>query len=75
MENKFKIRAITDADSESVKRFMRDYWGGEPLVIRRKKYYPSQGMQGLFAVLDNEIIGLLIYEIREKIVKSLFLKS
>ncbi|MBN1684016.1 MAG: GNAT family N-acetyltransferase [Gammaproteobacteria bacterium] len=61
---KINIRQITAKDSAIVKKFM-DQWGGEPLVIRKKKYYPSQGMPGLFAMVDDKIIGFIIYEMQE----------
>lgn len=40
-------------------------WGGLPLVIRGKKYYPSQ-LDGIIAENENGIAGYLFYELREK---------
>lgn len=44
---------------------MTKNWGGLPLVVRSKKYYPSQ-LDGIIAENENGIAGFLFYEICEK---------
>lgn len=60
-----EIRLTTPADAPRVAKLMADYWGGEPLVVRAKNFYPSQ-LDGLLALIDNEIIGFLFFDIREQ---------
>lgn len=40
---------------------MEDRWGGEPLVINCKLYYPSS-LPGFLVFSKNELAGCLIYE-------------
>ena len=46
----FTIRLTTPSDAEFVANLMEKHWGGEPLVIRAKNYYPSKS-DGIIA--DN----------------------
>lgn len=55
------IRLTTPNDAELVANLMEKHWGGEPLVIRAKNYYPSK-LDGMVAVKGEEIIGFLFYE-------------
>jgi N-acetylglutamate synthase-like GNAT family acetyltransferase len=63
--NALKIRPATHADNSWLEELMAKDWGGLPLVIRGKKYYPSQ-LDGIIAENENGIAGSLFYEIREK---------
>ena len=58
VENKVEIRVFTLEDSSIVKDLMDKYWGGEPLVVHHKNYYPSE-MSGLLAFKNQHIIGFL----------------
>lgn len=55
------IRLTTPNDAELVANLMEKHWGGEPLVIRAKNYYPSK-LDGMVAAKGEEIIGFLFYE-------------
>lgn len=60
-----KIRSATLSDNKWLEELMIRDWGGLPLVIRGKKYYPSQ-LDGIIAEKNNEISGFLFYEIRDE---------
>ncbi|MFC1659278.1 GNAT family N-acetyltransferase [Pseudomonadota bacterium] len=60
-----KIREVTPEDSPLIRHLMDKYWGGEPLMVHDKKFYPSK-MEGLLAYKRNEVASFLIYEIRNK---------
>ena len=58
-----KLRITTPDDSTLISRLMTEHWGGEPLVIRAKNYYPSK-LDGIIAAQDSETIGFLFYDIQ-----------
>lgn len=59
--NNITIRLTTPDDTQLVSQLMTQHWGGEPLVIRAKKYYPSK-LDGIIVEENNEIIGFLFFE-------------
>lgn len=61
MLNELTFRASTKADSVYIKEIMEQYWGGEPLLVRDKNYYPST-LPGFFAFSGDELAGFLFYE-------------
>jgi len=65
MNNTVTIRFATAEDSRWLEKFMDEHWGGLPLVIRGKKYYPST-LDGLIAENNKGIAGFLFYELRDK---------
>lgn len=58
---------ITESNAEDlvyIKDLITRDWGGEPLVIRGKKYYPS-ALEGLIVHNpENEVVGFLSYDIQ-----------
>ncbi len=56
------LRAANPADSEWLTRLMNEQWGGLPLVIRGKKYFPDL-LDGIVATDNDKIQGFLFYEI------------
>ena len=56
------IRKTTEKDSPIVKVFMDKCWGGEPLIVHEKEFYPSK-MDGLLAFKDGDVESFLIYEV------------
>ena len=60
-----KIRPAASADNKWLEELMNRDWGGLPLVIRGKKFYPSQ-LDGIIAENENGIAGFLFYEVRDK---------
>ncbi len=61
--NEISIRLTTPDDTSQIKELMNKYWGGEPLVIRAKNYYPSK-LEGIFAFSQEEIIGFLFFDVQ-----------
>lgn len=61
--NSTTLRQTTPNDAELISHLMKQHWGGEPLIIRSKKYYPSK-LDGIFATKDNQTIGFLFYDIQ-----------
>lgn len=61
IKNNLKIRSVTPDDAKWIKEIMDGSWGGLPLIIRGKKYYPTDGI-----VAENEsgVAGFLFYEIQ-----------
>jgi GNAT superfamily N-acetyltransferase len=55
------IRLTTANDANKIMELMNKHWGGEPLVIRAKNYYPSK-LEGILAIQENEIIGFLFFD-------------
>jgi GNAT superfamily N-acetyltransferase len=58
------IRLTKSEDAELIANIIDEHWGGEPLVIRAKNYYPSK-LNGILAFEGETIIGFLFYEIQE----------
>lgn len=59
------LRRNTIFDKDLVMKLMNEHWGGEPLIVRDKNYYPSR-LPGIFAESGNKIVGFLFYEISAK---------
>jgi N-acetylglutamate synthase-like GNAT family acetyltransferase len=60
------IKQISSEDAIWLKSLIECEWGGNPLVIRGKSYYPEK-LPGLIAFKENNRIGFLSYEIRENV--------
>lgn len=60
-----KIRLALPDDSKWLNELMEKSWGGLPLVIRGKKYYPS-ALDGIIAENERGIAGFLFYEMRDR---------
>lgn len=56
------IRPSTISDSLLIQELMMKYWGGEPLIIKGEKYFPSK-LPGFLLVQTDEIKGFLFYTI------------
>ena len=57
------FRETTSEDSSQTVFMMEKYWGGEPLVIKTKNYYPSK-LNGIIAQLNDSWIGFLFYDLQ-----------
>lgn len=44
---------------------MDKHWGGEPLIVRAKEYFPSQ-LPGFLAFFNSQLTGFLLYDIQDK---------
>ena len=62
--NDMTIRFTTPNDAEMVSDLMEKHWGGEPLVIRAKNYYPSK-LNGILAINGDEIIAFLFFDMQD----------
>lgn len=65
MNMTLKIRSATLNDSSWLNDLMEKSWGGLPLVIRGKKYYPIL-LEGIIAENEKDIAGFLFYEIQDE---------
>lgn len=65
METTIKLRSSTPQDTKWLEELMDRDWGGLPLVIRGKKYYPAS-LNGIIAENENGIAGFLFYEVRDQ---------
>jgi N-acetylglutamate synthase-like GNAT family acetyltransferase len=65
MNSELIIREISTNEIPLIQEFIAQYWGGEPLVIRGKKYY-IQSLHGILALSNEKIIGFLMYEIQNQ---------
>lgn len=62
--NKLVIRDLTPDDQERVRVFMEEQWGSARMVSRgRMLNIPA--LPGFVALLDNEIVGLVTYNIED----------
>ena len=65
------IRPLTDGDRVWIRRFLRDHWGAEEMVVRETVVYPAE-LPGFVALRDGvgathapPVLGLITYELRE----------
>ncbi|HEU5282144.1 MAG TPA: GNAT family N-acetyltransferase [Gammaproteobacteria bacterium] len=65
MATTIKLRSSTPHDTKWLEELMNRDWGGLPLVIREKKYYPAS-LDGIIAENENGILGFLFYEVRDQ---------
>lgn len=68
------IRAIIPTDVDWIKRICDEEWGGEPLVIRGKKFFPTT-LPGLIAEHNSKIVGVLFYSIEKNDCEIILLES
>ena len=60
------LREITKDDSSLIKELIDTHWGGEPLIIRGKEYFPSR-LGGIIALRGEQVVGFLIYDIQNNV--------
>lgn len=58
-----KYRETTLEDSDQTALIMKENWGGEPLIVRTRSYFPSK-LNGIIAQSGEKWIGFLFYDIR-----------
>jgi GNAT superfamily N-acetyltransferase len=66
MDSNLIIRSKEPNDSTMLKEIMDKDWGGEPLVVRGEKYYPTI-LDGLIILGGDKMCGFLSYEIRDHV--------
>ena len=63
MNKTIRLRLANKDDAEWLNKIMDKNWGGLPLVIRGKKYYPTS-LDGIISENDKGIAGFLFYDIQ-----------
>lgn len=56
----FLIRESDKSDADTIKSLMTEFWGGEPLLVRGKNFFPSE-LPGFIALKGAKIAGFLFY--------------
>lgn len=60
-----KIEPITLNDQPAVLNIVKQFWGDAKIVIHGEVFHTAD-LQGLKAVINGEIVGILHYKIRDK---------
>lgn len=56
------IRETNESDAPLIKALMDKFWGGEPLLVRDKNFFPSS-LPGFLAFQGEKVSGFLFYTI------------
>ncbi len=64
MSQTFLVRPIIDSDRGWVRTILRDYWGSDEIITRGRSV-DAGCLPGFMAVLDDERVGLVTFNIRE----------
>jgi GNAT superfamily N-acetyltransferase len=59
----YNIQRIQKGDQKKISELVRDYWGGDPVVVHGKAFH-TKTLKGLKAVNGDDILGFLHYQIR-----------
>lgn len=70
----FKIMKTTTDDREEVLNIIKDFWGDDTVVHQDKIFYPAE-MEGLKAVDQDRIVGILHFQIQDNNCEILTLAS
>ncbi len=70
----FQITSINKRDQKEVLKIVADFWGDETIICHDEIFYTSD-LEGLKAVDDNKIIGILHYQITDKTCEIITLAS
>ncbi|MGI8551304.1 MAG: GNAT family N-acetyltransferase [Dehalococcoidia bacterium] len=68
------IRPIEDGDRDHVRRFLREHWGGERMVVHGKVLLPGDHA-GFLAEDNGELVGLVTYQTRDDAVEFIVIES
>lgn len=71
---KLKIREITKGDNEWIKEKVVKSWGSD-IIVSRGKVHIVTDLKGYVGVIDNQIAGLLSYNIEDKSIEIVLLES
>jgi N-acetylglutamate synthase-like GNAT family acetyltransferase len=71
---KLKIREITKKDNEWIKEKVVKSWGSD-IIVSRGKVHIVTDLKGYVGVIDNQIAGLLSYNIEDKSIEIVLLES
>jgi GNAT superfamily N-acetyltransferase len=63
-ENILRIKPIANADRPALGRMMAELWGTATVVVHGTVFRPA-ALQGLIAVRESRLVGLLTYDIAE----------
>jgi GNAT superfamily N-acetyltransferase len=71
----FRVRPIADGDREWIRRFIRDQWSGESVVVHGSLYYPHT-LPGFIADDEQgEPIGLVTFHMQDSACELVTLDS
>lgn len=70
----FKITKITTDDLEEVLKIVKEYWGDQ-MIISQGQVFDAAKLEGLKAVEQNRVVGILHYEIQDNNCEILTLAS
>jgi GNAT superfamily N-acetyltransferase len=59
----YDIQRIQKEDQKKISEIVRDYWGGDPLIIHGDTFHVNT-LEGLKATHEDEILGFLHYQFR-----------
>lgn len=62
---KFSVREKNEADIERIKADLCELWGSESIVTPGTVYHDASQLHGYVAEMDNEIAGVLLYQIKQ----------
>ncbi len=69
-----KIEQITQEDQRAVLDIVKQYWGDAVIVIHGKVFHPPD-LQGLKAVINDKIVGILHYHVSGQVCQIITLAS
>lgn len=70
----FKIVKLTTDDREEVLNIIKEFWGDHTVVSQGKIFYPAK-LEGLKAVNQDSIVGILHFQVQDKQCEILTLAS
>lgn len=74
VEQEIILRKVEKKDESLIIKLMDEHWGGEPLVVNCKKYYPSM-MHGILAFDGQDCQGLLTYNKTDQVYEIIVLHA
>ncbi len=74
MINKINYREKNEFDKKWIDKFIKAHWGSKQVVVHKTIYIPSE-LNGFIAEITKEKIGLITYQIKNKICEIVSLNS
>ena len=65
IDEKTYLRKTQENDANLIRDLMTKYWGGEPLVINGKSYYPSK-LNGILLFKEEKEYEIIVFEVFNK---------
>lgn len=74
MSQALSIRPYNTDDKSTVDAFIRQHWGTEYIVVHDTIYYPA-ALNGFFAEMEGQLVGLISYNIQNQVCEIVTLDS